>query len=746
MDEQRLIARVVVDVPSRALTEPFDYLVPSALTGQVTVGVPVAVPLGPRMLVGYVVGLSQESSFAGTLRPIDAVLGSPVFGEEALETASWIAVEYVAPLSEALRLFLPPGGAPSITRDDGGWRLVRAQATTARELLVALAEGASPRPRANAHVQRAVLEALAAGPITVGELAAEYPGARGAIAALERAGAVTVRTRVRYRRPGTGWGSAPRHEHTAEQAAAVSAIGETVASGGGTLLIHGITGSGKTEVYLSAIESVLAGGGSAIVLVPEISLTPQMVGRFRSRLGDDVAVIHSRLSAGERFDQWRLALEGQVRVVVGARSALFVPLRDVRLVVIDEEHEPSYKQSQTPRYHARDVALRMAATRGVTVILGSATPSMESLCAAEDGRIRSVRLTRRVGEARPPSIAVVDMTAEFAAGRRSMFSLALQGALRGVVERREKAVLFLNRRGFAAFLLCRECGFVPECDSCSVSLTYHEDATRLMCHHCGASAVVPALCPRCSSPYLRRFGAGTQRAEAELVSIFPGLDVVRMDADTTSGKGGHERALQAFEALESGALLGTQMIAKGLDYPQVTLVGVLNADTSMHLPDFRAAERTYQLLEQVAGRAGRGERPGNVIVQTYWPDHPAIRALVERDPEILYGPERDERRALGYPPFTRLVNVLYSGPVAEYVSRVASAEAEIVRAALGSTAEVLGPAPAPLTRVKRAWRWHFIVKAPPALDAGGLIGGALGGPVKTEGVTRVIDVDPVSLL
>jgi primosomal protein N' (replication factor Y) len=363
------IARVVVDVPSRALTEPFDYLVPPELADAASVGTPVAVPFGPRRCVGYVVERTTHTEFAGELRAVEAVVGEPVFDERALELATWIANEYVAPLSEALRLFLPPGSAPAVRKGaDGAWTLAGRQMGPASDVIVTLAERDEPFvPRSTASVQRAVLEALSEGPVTTAELAAEIPGARAAVGALEKAGAVVTEERRRYRRPGGVVASSTPHALTDEQSSAVERIRESLSSGGGVVLLDGITGSGKTEVYLAAITRVLAEGGTALVLVPEISLTPQTVGRFRARLGDDVAVIHSRLSAGERFDQWQLALEGRVHVVVGARSALFAPLRDVRLVIIDEEHEPSYKQGQAPRYHAREVAERLCASRGAVV-------------------------------------------------------------------------------------------------------------------------------------------------------------------------------------------------------------------------------------------------------------------------------------------------------------------------------------------------------------------------------------------
>lgn len=747
METRMPIARVVIDVPARALSEPFDYAVPPELRDRVKIGVPVAVPFGPRRVVGYVVGVGYESSYAGELRPIDGVVGTALFDEHALELARWIAHEYVAPLSEALRLFLPPGGAPRVVRTpEGGWALQGRQTAPASLTLVERTDAAASFvPRPNALLQRAVLEALSEGPVTLPELSAEISGAAAAARTLERAGIVTLTESRHYRMPTSARSAAPRHRHTAEQAAAVAKITQTAATGG-TVLLDGITGSGKTEVYLAAIEAVVAAGRGAIVLVPEISLTPQTVGRFRSRLGDDVAVIHSRLSVGERFDQWQLALDGRVRVVVGARSALFAPVRDLALVVIDEEHEPSYKQAQTPRYHARDVAERLIAIRGGGLVLGSATPAMESLHAVESGRYERVVLTERVGGGSPPPVEVVDLGAEFSSGNRSIFSSRLRSELEAVTSRGDKAVLFLNRRGFASFLLCRECGFVPECPSCSVSLTYHEEGGRLQCHHCNHSEPAPITCPRCDSPYLRRFGAGTQRAESELEAMLPGVPIIRMDADTTSRKGGHESVLTRFDSPGAAVLLGTQMIAKGLDFPDVTLVGVLSADTSMHVPDFRATERTYQLLEQVAGRAGRGPKGGVVIIQTYWADHPAVEAVKHHDPARVYAGERSERRALGYPPYVRLANIGLSGVRAPDVRDAAERFAAALRERCADGWSVLGPSPAPIARIKGRWRWHLVLKAPPDADISSVLAQVDGEVPSVEGVMRAIDVDPAGML
>lgn len=742
------VAHVVVDVPARALDSHFDYLVPDGIEG-IRVGSCVLVDFAHRPVVGYVVGMARTSEHEA-LKPIRALLAGPYFDAAASELARWIAAEYVAPLSEAVRLFAPPGGTPRAVRVSVGgadvWQLKRAGAGPVDDRWVTLTNsGRTHTPRAGATMQRAVLDALAAGPVRAAELAADLGAVNGAIASLEKVGALEVERRRRMRDVSVRERPAPRHAVlTDAQALGLQAI--DASPPGGRVLLDGVTGSGKTEVYLRAIERVLDQGGSAIVLVPEISLTPQTVGRFRSRFGDLVAVLHSRLAEGERYDQWDLLRQGVARVVVGARSALFAPVRDVRLVVIDEEHEHSYKQGSSPRYDAREVAARLCEARGAVLVLGSATPRLETLASCERGECVAVRMPDRATELQLPEVKVVDMGSEFASGNRSMFSRALAEGLDGVAERGSKAVLLLNRRGYASFLLCRECGYVPGCEDCSTSLTFHDVGARLMCHHCGHSEDVPPACPRCGSVYLRQFGAGTQRVEAEIQTRWPGLPVVRMDADTTTGKGGHERALASFEEMSSAVLLGTQMIAKGLDYPEVTLVGVLNADTGLHLPDFRASERTYQLLEQVSGRAGRGSEPGVVFIQTYWPDHPAIRAAATHDPAEFRATLVAERRELGYPPFGRLANLIATskdGPAAE---RRAGLVAERLSAVAPEGWTVLGPASAPIARLRGLWRYHVLLKAPAGADVPVVVSAALKGLPSDKDVTLAADVDPADML
>ena len=524
------------------------------------------------------------------------------------------------------------------------------------------------------------------------------------------------------------------------------------------VVVDGVTGSGKTELYLRAIEKTLAEGRTACVLVPEISLTPQTVGRFRGRFGDLVAVMHSRMSQGERYDQWDFIKSGAARVVVGARSALFTPLSNIGLIVIDEEHEGSYKQDSAPRYDAREVARWMVERSGGVLVMGSATPSIEALYACEQGGSwTKVDLPDRANGKPLPAVEVVDMAAEFRGGSRAMFSRKLVEGLRCELSLGHKVVLLLNQRGFAKFLLCRDCGFVPTCPSCDTSLTYHERGRMLVCHHCGHTEIAPAVCPECGSPYLKKFGAGTQRVEAELRALLDGMPdvgpdvpIIRMDADTTSGKGAHERLLEQFAGSDAAVLLGTQMIAKGLDFEDVTLVGVINADTQLHLPDYRAAERTFSLIEQVAGRAGRADLPGRVLVQTYEADNVAIRAAATYDRERFLRAELPKRRILLYPPFVRMANVLVWGrdePSVRTTAERLFTELEAhIRDFGGDGWSVLPASPCVLAKLRGVYRWHVVVKCPPEDDLSRVIAPLFRARVPEADVNVAVDVDPNDLL
>ncbi|HIS40240.1 MAG TPA: primosomal protein N' [Candidatus Aphodovivens avistercoris] len=782
------LASVILDIPTQALDAPYTYAVPDDAdetgTGPVQVGCAVLVPLGARRAVGFVVEVSEsDPAQAGVdpakLKPVQRVVGGPYFDEEGAACAQWLSERYIAPLSSCVRLFTPPGGVPRLVRTaQGGWRL---EAPAVGEVddrwAVPGPALADFKPRKNAVKQQAIVEALALGEVRVAELSAQVGSVSGALKALADKGAVRIESRRRYRVPvsspgavgetGGGEGAAsdaapaPRPQLTPGQAAAVEAIRDACREGvGGVVCVDGVTGSGKTEVYLRAIEDVLARGRTACVLVPEISLTPQTVARFRARFGERVAVMHSRMSAGERYDQWDFIRSGQARVVVGARSALFAPLANRGLIIIDEEHEGSYKQDSAPRYHARDVAVWLARRSGAAVVLGSATPSIETLFACRtDPAWRRVELPERANGRPLPAVQVVDMAREFGSGSRSMFSCALTAALQEELSAGRKAVLLLNQRGFAKFLLCRDCGFVPECPSCSTSLTYHERGNFLICHHCGYRIVAPARCPECGSPYLKRFGAGTQRVEDELRALLdalpgagPEVPIIRMDADTTKGKGAHERLLGRFAASDAAVLLGTQMIAKGLDFDDVTLVGVINADTQLHLPDYRAAERTFDLVEQVAGRAGRAQLPGRVMVQTYEADNAAICAAARYDRAAFLADELPKRRMLGYPPFVRMANVLVWGPDEEAVRTTAQSVQADLAARVHDYAPdapgwtVLPAAPCVLAKLRGTYRWHVVVKCPPASNLSGVLLPYFRARRTTKGANVAVDVDPVDLL
>lgn len=494
---------------------------------------------------------------------------------------------------------------------------------------------------------------------------------------------------------------------TTEQAAALRRINAWLDAGTfGEALIHGVTGSGKTYVYVEAIKRVVREGGRAIVLVPEISLTPQTARRFEEAFGDRVAVLHSALSERERFEAWQACMRDEIDVVVGARSAVFAPLRDVRLLVVDEAHETSYKQDTVPRYHAVAVARERMRLAGGLLLLGSATPSLESHEAARRERVACITLNQRATALPMPGVTIVDLAKEFEAGNKRIFSTGLTEALADRFERGEKTVLFVNRRGSAGFLLCRTCGFVPECPRCDVSLAAHRSEGLLRCHYCDHQQPIPVNCPSCGMPTIREFGVGTERVAEEVTRLYPAARVLRMDSDTTTRVGDHARILSAFEE-SADVLVGTQMVAKGLDFPTVTLVGVVAADVGLHMPDFRAAERTFALISQVCGRSGRA-RPGEAIVQTYSPTHPAIVYSAAHDYEGFAQSELDERRALQYPPFVRLV---YLGVISRSRSKAsmqATKYADLLRTAGG--AEVLGPAPYPIARLNDEWRMRVVLK------------------------------------
>lgn len=738
-------AQIIVDVPTRTITEPFDYQIPDRLTGEVQLGCTVVVPFGPRHVGGYVVGLSPDSSVEKT-KPIAQVLTRPLFESWAPDIASWMAEEYVAPVSEAMRLFLPPGGVPRVETDsNGGFSLSSSSLGPAVERVAELVADHEFAPRRNAIAQIAVLDALADGPVPVPVLTATLGDVNGALTRLNAVGAVKLTERTRRRTPSSLTRDDTHVTLTDEQSASVEALSPS-APGDLPVLIDGITGSGKTEVYMRVIRAHLDAGKGAIMLVPEIALTPQTVGRFRARFGDLIAVLHSRLSAGERYDEWWRLKGGQARIAIGPRSALFAPVEDLGVIILDESHDSSYKQASSPRYHARDVARRVAGATGARLAFGSATPSLELLHAAHAGKVAVTPLTTRVAGGELPAVTIVDMAEEFRAGHRSMFSRPLLQALELNAQQGRKAVLLLNRRGFASFLLCRECGYVPECDRCAVSMTAHKGGAVLECHHCGRTSAPPTECPECGSVYLRQFGAGTERLQQALAEALPNVPAVRMDADTTRRKGGHELRLAEFEALDSGVLIGTQMVAKGLDYPDVTLVGVLDADSGLHLPEFRAAERTFQLLSQVSGRAGRGELPGEVFVQTYWPDHAAVRASAVHDRDVFVTHELAARKELHYPPYGRLTRLLITGTEMRGLREYSRRLQESISSEGPAGWQVLGPSDAVIARIKDVHRIQILLLTPEGTSVGPDIARAIQTCRPPDGITVAPDVDAYNMM
>jgi primosomal protein N' (replication factor Y) len=728
-----VIAQVEPLTPARALRGPFDYRLPVEMEG-VGVGSMLVVPFGSRRLLGVVVGLVESSDVPPErlVEPLQALgRGVPA---ELVRLGLWVAEEYCSTPARGLALVLPPGTGTGKSRGVGIRRALVAQLTDPGRAALA---GESGGGRLGER-QRAALEALEAGPLPAASVARDVGGGHSTLRSLETRGLVTIEATEQRRRPVIEGVGARRDDAalTSAQAAALATVTERLDGGGGQLLLHGVTGSGKTEVYLQAVSAALARGRSAIVLVPEIALTPQTAGRFERRFGDEVAILHSKLSAGERHDEWLRLRRGEARVCIGPRSAIFAPVRDLGLVVVDEEHDGSYKQDGDPRYDARRVAERRAEQAGAVLLAGTATPRPESR-----RRLERIVMPERVDGRPLPPVQVVGMV-----GVSSALHPATRDALERVRQRGEKAIVLLNRRGWSNFLSCRSCAHVWECPSCDVSLVLHRAGARISCHHCGHSEAVPSACPGCGSVSVARHGTGTERLEAELDSALSPLPVFRLDADVASGRGAILDLLRRFEQAESGVLVGTQMVAKGHDFPDVTLGVVLDADSTLRFPDFRAEERTFALVAQLAGRSGRGSREGRVIVQALDPSARALRFAARHDSEGFVADELSRRELLGYPPFAQLVRVVCSShdPGPEAVA-AAALRSRVAEEAPG--VRLLGPAP--LFRLKGRDRAQLLVKAPAtgpermaAVRAVRHAVEAVAGAREHRGVAFSVDVDP----
>jgi primosomal protein N' (replication factor Y) len=766
-----LFAGVVVNRP---IDQVLTYRVPARLRRSVGPGQRVRVPLGRgnRLTTGYCVTIDEgppPGLDASKLKDVAEVLDpAPLIDEQMLALTRWLADYYACSWGQALNSALPAG-----VRNQAGTR-VGTYLMVPEETRQALQEQTlktklSPK-------QGIALQVLcrAAAPLSLAEVCRRAGCTSAPVLALRRQGLVhSVRRRHSFGRDGqasvlgaadpraaapaigsaaqvdgtSGPGAAPvtpRLVLTDEQGTAMSALAAALAGDVfAPFLIQGVTGSGKTEVYLSAIEQVVARGREAIVLVPEISLTPQTIRRFRRRFSR-VAVLHSHLSDIERHRHWQNIAGGEIEVVVGARSAIFAPTRRLGLIVIDEEHESTFKQETVPRYHARDVAVKRAQLARVPVLLGSATPSLETYRNAERGRYTRLVMSRRV-EGRPmPSVEIIDLRHE----KRMLGGLSdtLRQAMHQAIGEGGQVILLLNRRGYHTFVVCPRCGHVVKCHSCDVAVTYHRGRHLLICHTCNAERACPPSCPACNAPQLHYGGIGTERLEREVQAAFPGQVSRRMDSDSMRRPGSHEEVLAAFKAGEVQILLGTQMIAKGLDFPNVTLVGVVNADTGLHLPDFRAAERTFQLVAQVAGRTGRGDRPGRVLVQTFCPDHPAILYAARHDYNGFVRSELPHREQSGVSPFGRMVRLIARGQNEDAVYEFMRKLADGLREAADPAVRILGPAPAPVIKIRNLYRFHLQARCPSARPLQSLLRQAATRFPCPQGVELAIDVDPISML
>ena len=710
------------------------------------VGGRVVVGFGRRRMVGFVVGPVTEPPPGVRLRPVLEVLDAePVLSSTEWRLALWMARYYVAPVGLALRLFFPPGATYSVGREEKGRAARREERLHVLPLGPLAPEVLAERREALGSAPGQLRAWEAAGlldrPVERAEFCRRAGVSESVLKALAGRGFLKVEPRPIVRDPLLAGDAvfpavAPEGALTGDQEEAVETVREMLAAGSGeAVLLQGVTGSGKTRVYVEAVASAVQAGGRTIVLVPEIGLAAPVVSRFRDRFGDRLAVLHSGLSDGERFDAWTRIRAGEVPIVIGARSALFAPVGRADLIVIDEEHEGAYKQDETPRYHARDVAVARAALERGVALLGSATPSLESRANAGSGKYRHLRLERRIAERPLPAVEIVslarrrgnggDPATEDGRARPQPLEIVAPGLSRPLAQALEEnlaagdqALLLLNRRGFSAFVQCLDCGWVAECPACRISLTVHRDRPRLLCHYCAHGEPLPDACPECRGIRLDTRGLGTQQVERAVRDLLPGARVTRMDVDTTSAKWSHARIYRAMQDREVDVLVGTQMIAKGFDLPGVALVGVVSADTALHLPDFRASERTFQLLVQVAGRAGRGDRPGRVLVQTWLPTQRAIVAAAGHDYEGFYRHEVGERQGLGYPPATRLANVVVSGPEEVSVASGAAAVDRYLRERRLPGLRIVGPAPCPLERLRGRTRHHLLLKAEgaPVLD------------------------------
>ncbi len=768
-----MIAEVIVNHRAKSVDKAYDYAVPPELIGVISVGSCVLVPFGRsnRRREGYVLAVKEKSSAKNLKEIIGLSKDVQVFSEKQLELIRWMREKYLVTYLDAIRAIAPSGtdvkseewvcllsdekndneicerllengGAMEINtlfasfsksiktkleklKQEGiiktefrETRTVRDKKVRVAELLIdseEVTDAISALEKSNAYVQSQMLELLEdAGRLSLSDLVHISGGSYNAISALEKKGYITTfEVTVMREIFDDSEKTAEAPLLTGEQEKVLAKIKEGLSKEEfGGYLLHGVTGSGKTEVYMRTIEEVTKMGKQAIVLVPEISLTPQLVKRFKCRFGKNIAIIHSGLSLGEKYDQWKRIKNGEADIVVGARSAIFAPLKNIGAIIIDEEHEQTYKSEMSPRYNTHEVAEFRAKQENALMILASATPLVTDYYRAKCGNYKLLEMTKRVNDRALPEVFVVDMREELENGNRSVLSRRLKAEIEENLKKGEQTILFLNRRGFSTFVSCRKCGYVAECPSCSISMKYHKKEDLLKCHYCGYTIKNYKVCPECNSKYIRYFGGGTERVEEEIHKIFPDAKTIRMDVDTTRKKNSHEEILNKFENEKIDILIGTQMVTKGLDFPNVTLVGVISADTMLNIDDYRSGERTFSIIEQVSGRAGRSTVPGRSVIQTYTPEHSAILLAKEHNYKEFYETELSLRRAMRYPPFCDIVSVIFSGANENVTANCAKFFAKNAFAIKEAdlSAQFLGPIPAYISKINNKYIYRMLIK------------------------------------
>ena len=739
-----MYAEVIINSDAKALNRIFDYIVPNDMQNIIKIGARVFVPFGrgTKLADGFVIDLKDKSEFAN--KEIAKIEIENSLTEENIVLAKLMARKYFCNISDCIKLMLPPGtqskDISNRVKEKTGNFVFLNKPKDEIEILIE-----NRKIKSDKHIK--VLRFLEKNDgIYISDLEQITEVNRSVFKTIEKNGYIKLVEKQIERNPFINKNierDIPK-KLTEEQQKCFEGINFCIQNEEFSKnLIYGITGSGKTEIYLQLIQKVLEKGKEAIVLVPEISLTPQMVDRFLARFGDIVAVLHSKLSAGERFDEWQKISNGEKKIIIGARSAIFGPVKKIGIIIIDEEHDMSYKADSTPRYNAKDLAKYLAEKNNCPLVLGSATPDMITMHQAKQNEIILYTLKNRANNARIPKVEIVDMRNELAIGNRSMISFKLQEEINKNLENKKQTILFLNRRGYSTFIICRDCGYVAKCKNCNISLTYHMNVNKLKCHYCGYEADVINECPECRSKKIKYFGTGTQKLENEVHKLFPNANTIRMDLDTVTKKNSHEEILNKFKKENIDILLGTQMIVKGHHFPKVTLVGVITADASLNLEDYRAVERTFQTLVQVSGRAGREEN-GNVIIQTYNPDHYAIIDSQKQDYDLFYNQEISLRKMLNYPPFCDIILINFSGKKVDEVKKISNLVYKKLISVQNGNINVYKPVPSPVDKIQNNYRWRIIIKCKVTSKILDIINYAIKDDIikKSKDTKVIVDINP----